>query len=358
MSGRIVSIGSATPDHRYNQVDLLPYMEKAHRADPLLQRQLQLLYTRGGISHRYSVLPDFDPTLDPLLFDAEYEANLSDRLAIFQKEAVNLAEKACRSVLEPHLPPSEITHLITVSCTGLFAPGLEFELIKRLGLKAGVHRHPINFVGCYAAIPALDLARTICEADPGARVLLVSVELCTLHFQKEASKDNVLANALFADGAAACLVVGEQVPLHAQLRIGKRFAEVYPDGETEMTWIPAESGFLMRLSSYVPRIIEAEIEQFVHKSLAHNQLKASEVTWAFHPGGQQILDRSASALHLEKEELDPSYQILNRYGNMSSATVLFVVESLLNNSLDRERPLFCCAFGPGLTFESIPLYHV
>lgn len=357
MSGRIAHIATSSPQHAYRQMELLPYMLEVHGGDPVLERQLGLLYGRGGIERRHSVLPDFFPGQEAVLYKGKGSPSLDRRLEVFKNEALGLAKEAAEKCMEGHCEPSQVTHLVTVSCTGLFAPGLEFQLLEALGLDRNVSRHPINFVGCYAAVPALNLANLICHNDPSARVLVVAVELCSLHFQVDSSRDNLMANALFADGAAACLVVGSEVESPADFRIGKQYGEVHPETEGEMAWIPSEKGFLMRLTSYVPHLIRAEIEGFVKKGLDLAGLVQDQVAWAFHPGGIQILRKVEEALSLPSEELNASYQILRRFGNMSSCTVLYVLEEMLAAGIERDA-VYCCAFGPGLTFESIILHRV
>lgn len=357
MSGYLEHISTAVPPHRYRQSDLLPYMVKTHGGDPLIARQLRLLYERGGIESRHSVLADFFPGQKGLLYGQNGFPGLSKRLDHFKTSAVELAAEAALKCLTGHCAAAEITHIVTVSCTGLFAPGLEFQLIKKLGLAPTVGRHPINFVGCYAAIPALHLANLICLSDPYARVLLVSVELCSLHFQKDDSRDNLMANALFADGAAACLVVGEELASTRAWRIGKQYGEVHAQGEEEMAWEPSERGFLMRLTSYVPRLIRSEIRSFVEEGLRRSGVNGAEVEWAFHPGGVQILRKVEEAMEIGEEDLENSYRILRDHGNMSSATVLFVLEEMMKGE-GKKPHAYCCAFGPGLTFESILLHRV
>lgn len=359
MSGRIANIETAVPQFRYQQAELLPYMVRVHQADELMERQLRLLYTKGGIESRHSVVEDFRENAAQELFIGDAIPSIDQRLSVFRDRGVALAHQVASATLLGQCKATEITHLITVSCTGIFAPGLEFQLIKSLGMNPSVQRHPINFVGCYAAIPALKLAHMICGQTPNARVLIVSLELCTLHFQSNPSRDNLLANALFSDGAAGCLVVGNQVPLQAKYRTGSQHGEVHSDGESEMTWTPSEKGFLMRLSSYVPKIIHREIKDFVERALTKAKLKQEEVDWAFHPGGIQILQKTAEALEIDQESLSYSYKALQHYGNMSSATIFFVLKDIMDKAKEsRSRPLFCCAFGPGLTFESIVLNHV
>lgn len=357
MSGGIVNLTTAVPAYSHKQEDIVSFMIDAHGGGDTVSRQLNMLYKRSGIVTRHSTLPDFNMGNESIFFNGHAYPNLSTRLAHFKKEAVSLAGDAAEGCIEGYCTASDITHIITVSCTGLFTPGLEMELIKYLGLNNNVQRHPVNFVGCYAAIPALNLAKMICDTNRSAKVMLVCVELCTLHFQNENTRDNYTANAIFADGAAACLIAGEDSGLDIKLMIGNHYSEVHSEGENDMTWIPAETGFLMKLSSYIPHLIHNDIRQFTTKALEKSRVDEKDIQWAFHPGGIQILDKVQAAMSLNNNELRHSYHVLEHYGNMSSPTVLFVLQETLKQANDKEH-IFCCAFGPGLTFESIMMHHV
>lgn len=358
MNGRILNIATQAPAFTYAQTEILAYMQDFHKADAKVGRQLNVLYHRSGITTRNSVLPDFrDNGLPSQLFPNGPLPGLNKRLALYQEKAVDLGTLAAQKAMQDIVVPAEITDIIAVTCTGLFAPGLEFQLLKSLGLHRHVQRHPINFVGCYAAIPALHLANLICGSNPQAKVLMVSVELCSIHMQPDTDRDTLTANAIFADGAAAAVIVGAEVEAADGLQLGHHLGEVHPQGEADMSWTPAERGFLMRLSSYVPHLIREEIRNFVEEGLKRAKLQPSDVNWAFHPGGLQILDKISQAMELDKAALAPSYQTLADHGNMSSATLLYVLKSIMEEG-KVNRPIFCAAFGPGLTFESIILNHV
>ena len=358
MNGRLVNIATQTPEFTYSQWEILDFMQAQHDEGERVDRQLKVLYGRSKIAQRHSVLPDFrENGHAPRLFANGSAPGLSNRLAIYQQEAVRLATQACQNAMQGHCQADEITNVIAVTCTGLFAPGLEFQLIKSLGLHSTVERHPINFVGCYASVPALHLANLICRSNPKAKVLIASVELCTLHMQAETDRDTLTANAIFGDGCAAALVLGPEVAQGPGLELGQHLSEVHPKGETDMTWVPAEKGFLMRLSSYVPLLIREEIREFVHRALDGMGLEQDEVRWAFHPGGAKIISKIREALELDSEDLRISEQVLETNGNMSSATILYVLKEIMEHPSPQEH-IFCSAFGPGLTFESIFLRQI
>ncbi len=364
MNGHIVNIATQTPEFSFSQSGALRFMQDFHGREAVLERQLKVLYSRSKIDRRYSVLPDFTNNCQaPLLFGIERNPGLTERQNIFKEKAIQLATSAATQVMDGFCTPKEITNIIAVSCTGLFAPGLEFQLIQELSLSTSVERHSINFVGCYASVPALHLANLICHSNPKARILLVSVELCSLHLQKNTDRDTLTANAIFSDGCAACLIEGAKVvsrqdpSVVRSLELGRHFVKVYPKGETDMTWEPTELGFLIRLSSYIPLLISEEIREYVLRALEAEKLSLDQVRWAFHPGGAQIMAKIKEALKLTWEDVAVSENILRLHGNMSSATILYILKDIMGNSGDKEY-VFASAFGPGLTFESIVLRHV
>jgi predicted naringenin-chalcone synthase len=249
--------------------------------------------------------------------------------------------------------PGEITHLITVSCTGMSAPGLDLELVEALQLPQTVFRTSVNFMGCYAAVHGLKLADALVRTSPGARVLIVCTELCTLHFQQEPTLDNMLSSLLFADGSAAVLVVPDEYAGKG-LRLNHFYSEIVPEGKQEMTWDLSSTGFRMTLTSYVTDLIRADFAGLVGNALRTGGKRREEVShWCVHPGGKKILDAIYKSLSFTNGHLDASYEILQQFGNMSSPTILFVLKRILD-TMDYGRPncIFGAAFGPGLTMET------
>jgi predicted naringenin-chalcone synthase len=315
---------------------------------------IRRVYEGSAIETRYSVIPDYgrpseQRTLFPQNDTLEPVPTTARRNDVFCIEANHLAQTAVRRLFAqlPDFDPKRITHLITVSCTGFSAPGFDFHLVKEFGLAPGIHRFHIGFMGCFAAFPALKLAQSLVVSTPGAQVLIVDVEACTLHFQKEFEPEIVVANALFADGAAALLVSADEGPL----ALHDFRSHIIPGSEDDMAWIIGETGFDMKLSSYVPRLIEGNIGPVLDRLFAASGWGRDELKlWAVHPGGRAILDKTAQVLGLSDGELDVSYDVLRRFGNMSSATIFFVLKEILDRG--RKGKLFACAFGPGLTVES------
>jgi predicted naringenin-chalcone synthase len=364
MPSYLGAIGTATPPHRLAQPTIAAFMAEALELDAGSTRKLRALYRVSGIEHRHSVLADYGrengaydffpntPGLEPF-------PSVSQRMAAYRREALPLALAAVEDTLRqaPGIAATSLTHLITVSCTGMYAPGLDIELVTALGLPTSVRRTCVNFMGCYAAVNALRLADSIVLADPAARVLVVSVELCTLHFQKSHDADHLVSNALFADGAAACLVLGQ--PLAGpSLALRAFHCGLAPEGVQDMAWHIGDFGFEMTLSGYVPALIEGGIGQLTSDLLQDLPVQRQDIKhFALHPGGRKILEAIEQALGLSKHDNRYAYQVLRDYGNMSSATVLFVLRELLAaaSPADAGAPVLSCAFGPGLTMEAMLL---
>jgi predicted naringenin-chalcone synthase len=325
------------------------------------EKILHSLYEASGIGYRYSVLEDFvkqktDFTFFPQSGDLEPFPTVGQRMGIYRKEAMPLALNAAKDCLakRPDVKPSDITHLIVVSCTGMYAPGLDIELIQNLGLSPNVERTCIQFMGCYAAFNAMKMADYICKAEPEAKVLAVCVELCSIHFQKHKNRDSYVSNALFGDGAAAILVESE-AGSGASLSMETFSCELAPNTESDMAWHIADHGFEMTLSSYVPQAIKGGIASLANKLLNRLSLTREDISrFVIHPGGRRILEVCEEELSLSKEDNCQAYEVLSQYGNMSSPTVLFVMnehwKSLTKH--DHDKKILSFAFGPGLSMES------
>jgi prepilin-type processing-associated H-X9-DG protein len=281
------------------------------------------------------------------------------RLSLYRDHGLRISLKAIAACLSkrPEFDKKSLTHLIVVSCTGMYAPGLDIDIVKSLGLSPHIQRLCINFMGCYAAFNGMKLADLFCQTQADAKVLIVCTELCSLHFQKEHSDDNMLANALFADGSAALLV--ESTPRNGlNLKPESFYCALASEGEQDMAWTVGDLGFEMKLSSYVPEVIRTGIKQLTTSLLDRISLKLSDVSYfAIHPGGKKILEVIEQELGLSKEHNHHAYEVLKNYGNMSSPTVLFVINKLCENlnGVDGGKKILSFAFGPGLTLESMLL---
>jgi alpha-pyrone synthase len=362
----IQSIGTAVPPNKISQQTHYRILESANGMNRAEKLQLRKIYNGSGIDYRHSVLSEFgkDDSSDNILFHPSNHhpaLPVSERMQLFESHAIELAEEAAHNCLDelPSLKPSDITHLITFSCTGMSAPGLDIQLVERLGLNRNVERTCINFMGCYAGINALKTAHHICRSQPEAIVLLAGAELCTLHYQKNDKADQVVANAIFADGAAACILSArpfDDAEEQRKLSLESFYAEFEPDGKEEMVWRIGDFGFDLRLSTYVPGLIKDSICSLIDKLFAKSNIRQEDISYyALHPGGQKILQACEDALQIMKKQNEVSYRVLREYGNMSSVTIFFVLKEYLKSfsSNDKGKKILSCAFGPGLTMESM-----
>lgn len=364
MKSYICAIGTANPPHKIPQMQIADFMATALQFDEDNTRKLKALYRVSGIGQRYSVLQDYtrqngDFTFYPNTPTLEPFPTVQQRMDEYRKFAVELSEDAIRNCLKQAASVSlpEITHLITVSCTGMYAPGLDIELVEKLGLSPCVQRTAVNFMGCYAAFNAIKLADAICRANPEAKVMLVCTEICTIHFQKYTAQDHLVSNALFGDGAAAVLMQG-QPNEEVSLELQSFHCDLAPAGKREMAWHIGDTGFEMTLSSYVPDLIKKGIRELTDRLLQGLKTTVSEIKFfAIHPGGRRILEVIEQELGMTRDDNRFAYQVLREFGNMSSATVLFVLKALMESLTTEEQnePVLSFAFGPGLTLESMLL---
>ncbi len=354
MMSKIISIGTATPAFKHEQKNILEFMLKTLSSDEKTRKTLPILYHRSGIESRYSVLPDFSLSYESThFFDEEQKNPLIDkRMALFNHNALDLSLRAIEDCYQS-LDYQDITHLITVSCTGLSAPGLDIQLMQKLNLRPNIVRTSVNFMGCYAALHALKLADAFCQSSSTVRVLVVCTELCTIHFQESNDTDAVLSSTLFADGSAACIVSNEKEAKGIEIK--SFHSKVALQGKTDMAWEVSNTGFLMKLTNHIPQLIKAEIKHLLEEALAILSLSIHDIHhWAVHPGGKNILEAINHALLLDDKALQHSYKILKNFGNMSSPTVLFVMKEIMQE-IKPQQNVFMVAFGPGITMESLVL---
>jgi predicted naringenin-chalcone synthase len=274
----------------------------------------------------------------------------AERMEHYVASAGPLALRAVRQALEQSgVPAATLTHLVTVSCTGFHAPGVDITLIQKLGLPPGIQRTHVGFMGCHGALNGLRVARAYAAAEPEARVLLCAVELCSLHYHYGWDPQKIVANALFADGAAA--VVGAAAGPAEAWRVSASGSCVFPGSTDAMTWTVGDNGFEMTLSKRIPNLIAANLKPWLELWLCDHGLALREVrSWAIHPGGPRILDAVAESLGLGCEETADSRAVFGRCGNMSSPTVLFILDRLRRQRAPR--PCVALGFGPGLTVEA------
>ncbi|MEM1137697.1 MAG: type III polyketide synthase [Bacteroidota bacterium] len=351
------AIGTAVPNYKIDQSQIADLFANKLDLSQQATHELRVLHRASGIRNRYTVIPDFLSYTESNFFKRKNFPKVSERMQLYVQEAPTLSLKAIENCLlkAKNTSIKDITHLITVSCTGMYAPGLDIQLIEATGLNTAVQRTAINFMGCYGAFNGLKVADNICRSQPDANVLLLCVELCTIHFQDSNAPDDLLSSTLFADGAAAALIQGKQEKGNTAIQLRQFYCDLFPDGKRDMSWHIGDFGFEMKLSAYVPALLGKGIGKLLNNLLANTNLNRNNIDlFAIHPGGKRILEVIEEKLEIEREQNRFAFEILKNYGNMSSVTILFVLDLLLkeekNTSLKKN--IMALAFGPGLTMES------
>lgn len=358
-SSRIVSIGTAVPDYLTSQNAILNFMHKEYQ-DTTASRKLNILFHQSAIESRHSVVPDFSDTDERSLFPLTHELpNVSDRMDVYRKQSLPLAVKAVDAAfknLHSSVESFGITHLITVTCTGIYAPGLDIELFQELNLPQDTFRTALNFLGCNAVFPALKIADSIVKSHTNAKVLIVSVELCTLHFRPKNDSDNLLSNTIFGDGAAALVMISEAAAEDRHLEgftLNGFLPVLLKKGKDLMGWNITSVNFEMILDSGVAEFLGQELEVLMAEVAEKLEMTPPMIHhWAVHPGGKKILDTIQRGLHLENNELKHSYEVLRNFGNMSSTTILFVLNELFKSRPKSGETIFAMGFGPGISIET------
>jgi alpha-pyrone synthase len=355
-------IATAAPEHDVHDA-FVAFADNMLRdaPDPRIRSLFQRMAQRSGIQHRYSVLsPNVSPNDDPEFTIDAHEfyrrgqfPSTSARMDAYEQQAPRLLNRTLDRLAISDDERSAITHVVVTSCTGLYAPGLDFAIIDHLGLDPSVERTMIGFMGCYAAINGLKTARHIVRSHPEAKVLCVNLELCTLHMQETVNLEQVLSFLVFADGCAAALVSADPVGL----ALDSFRSVVLPATRDLITWRIGGSGFDMVLDGKVPHAIGASLPHCAADILAGAR-PGDIAMWAVHPGGKSVLDAVQKGLALPQEALAASRCVLASFGNMSSATVMFVLQRIMDSIPANAGGKRGCAmsFGPGLTAETM-LFH-
>lgn len=357
MQPSILGLGSEVPPYVFPQREVSQKMISVLKVPEEKQGAFRRLYEESSIDTRYSVVADFQKERAEWKFWGEdfpqSVPSMGKRNERFKQEAPELALKAARKAIDEWGGKvEEITHIISISCTGVMAPGIEFHLMQRLNLRPDTYRLAIQFMGCFGAFKGISAAHAFAKENRDARILIVSTELCSLHFQTTLTPDNVLGNALFADGSAAAVIGmprGDEKPLyqvqgHSSMGLGQTL--------DKMTWEASDTGFTMKLSNFVPALIGRHILPFMKNLL--KEISPGHCDWAIHPGGKSIIQVIERTFNLDLSQTKTSWDVLRDFGNMSSATLLFVLERLQRT--DRKH-VACVGFGPGLSFEGLLLTH-
>ncbi|KQO82353.1 naringenin-chalcone synthase [Frigoribacterium sp. Leaf263] len=375
----IRSIGTAVPDTVIGQEHIRDVFRTQPGLSRLATRLVGSVFDAAAIDTRHTVIDELgaggseggglgsEPLEAPVFLDSEtgriLDPSTGTRNDVYVERSPALFEAAARDALDraEGITAADVTHVVTVSCTGFFAPGPDYLLVRALGLAASTRRLHIGFMGCYGAFPAIRSARDTCLADPDAVVLVVCAELCTLHLRSSSDPDAIVASSVFADGAAAAIITARPAPEGSRVLDVEALETVLtPVGEGDMAWSIGDSGFDMVLSSYVPHIVEQHVDEAL-AALWTDGLRAADIDlWAVHPGGRSIVDRVQNRLGLADHQVAASRKVLREAGNMSSATVLFVMREALtgeggawsSTAPPRPQRVVAMAFGPGLTVET------
>jgi predicted naringenin-chalcone synthase len=354
----LIHITTASPPYKVSQSTATEALKERMAVRPAVARLIDAASQHSGIETRYVVVPDAESSPAEKFYSDGAGALTPDtktRMLLYERWTKVLAKQAVEQLLaETSCEPSSIRRVITISCTGFYAPGLDYYLMNEFHLSPSLRRTNIGFMGCAAALVGFTSvleALNSAEAEEST-TLVVAVELCSLHLQTEPTRDNILANMIFADGCAAALF-SNATGLRPRLRLVRTHSHLFPNSAEFMGWKIGNTGFEMMLSSELPRIILESAVPVLHRLLADHGIERSSIRhWVLHPGGRAILDSLQTGLKLTDEEMLPSRTVLKNYGNMSSASILFVLKELLAaRSIDTDEYVCAVAFGPGLTME-------
>ena len=360
MSFSILGIGTAVPPHAMSQAAAADLARQVICQSEQQARLLKVLYQKAGVANRYTVLPhEIALNWIPPKPEGSTQATVAptfgpttgERMQFFAEHATSLALRAAQRALEVGgMEARRVTHLVTVSCTGFSSPGVDIDLVRGLGLRPSTQRVQVGFMGCHGAINGLRVAQAL-VADPRACVLLCAVELCSLHYRFHWDPDRIVANALFADGAAAVVGRGETSESASGWSVAATGSGLLPDSLDVMTWRIGDHGFEMTLTARAPDLIQKHLRPWLSEWLGEHNLRIEEIgSWAIHPGGPRILQACRDSIGLTREQTIVSEEILAEYGNMSSPTILFIVNRLIQRQA--ARPCVSLAFGPGLAVEA------
>ena len=367
MSLAIDGLATVVPPDSFPQDVILAAVKTLCRTTPEQAGLLEWIFSQAGVNKRHyavgqalmrDVLAGTRLSESPFLPECSHHAPRDDqrgpttaqRMQEYARHAGPLAMTAARQALHnARVAAEQITHLVTISCTGFQAPGVDIQLIQGLHLPATTERVHVGFMGCHAAINGLRVAQGLIAAAPQARVLVCSVELSSMHGVYEWNLEQMVASALFSDGAGALVASAALTPSAWQL--AATGSCVFADSSDAMSWTVGDHGFAMTLSAKVPSLIARNLPAWLRGWLGQHGLSIGDVpTWCVHPGGPRILSAVVEGLGLDSSAVQVSRDILAEYGNMSSATILFILERLMRQQAPR--PCVALAFGPGLTAEA------
>ena len=351
----ILSIAQSVPEHCIVQKGFAAHVAKASGLTAPQTQWLEKVYSQSAITTRYSVLEEFSCDCSKWSFWNNGPPSSQERNDLYKEHAPNLSKNACQKAINAWgQDPQKITHIIYVSCTAVVAPGIQAYLQEALHLSTDVCQFGLNMMGCFGAFKGLQMASAFCSQNPNNRVLVVCCELCSLHFQQTQCQEAQIGNALFADASAACIVALEPTRSEKSLyRICQHKSQILPETRDKMTWDLSNSGLVFGLKKEVPELIKTHVASFATSFLT-NDISIHDCLWPIHPGGKGILQAVEEALTLSKTQTTASWQVLKDYGNISSASYLFVLNQLLQQKPEKKWAVGL-GFGPGLCFEGMLL---
>ncbi len=354
----LIDIETASPPFRVSQTTAASELKKRMTGSNAAGRLIDMAAAHSGIDHRFIVIPDAENDIDEKFYSVNgtyISPDTKKRMDEYEKWAKILSKSAVQKLIDrTGFNSGELNKIITISCTGFFAPGLDYHLINEFSFPSDIKRTNIGFMGCAASLIGFGSVLEALLAANKHNILLVSVELCSLHLQTEPTRDNILANMIFADGCAAALFSNsESYDSKARLELLKTDSILFNNSSEYMGWKIGSFGFEMVLSSELPKIILSEAVPALKKILERMGTDVESIKhWALHPGGRAILDSLQKGLQLSDDQLRASRTVLRNFGNLSSASILFVLKELMNSgSIDKNELCCAVAFGPGLTME-------
>lgn len=359
----ILGMGTALPVHSVAQSDIAELIASTLQDRPDLARFARRVFRSCGVETRYTCESNY---LDPVekcrylhSHDASVIPTTEERMDTYKREALPLGVEAAEKALkDAGMSPDRITHLITVSCTGQYQPGMDVLLIRKLGLSPRVNRLPLIFQGCAAGLKAIQMARDVVSGAPGSQVLVVCVELCTLHFQPVREREALFAASFFGDGASSCVIGQPEAEHRHYVELGTGYSVLLPDSTEDMTWEVGNTGFDLFLSPRIPKLLGTHLEDELRVLLGGDKLPE---LWAIHPGGRGIVDSVQDVMRLTDEQTQYSREILRTAGNLSSVTIMFVLNAMRQKMKEWNEAStegVAMAFGPGLTAELMRFTYV
>jgi predicted naringenin-chalcone synthase len=356
----LLDITVSLPPYKVEQYKAAEGLKKRMGSKPSVSRLIEAASFYSGIENRYVVIPDAEAGSLKKFYSINgtfVSPGTAVRMKEYEKWSAVLAKEAVSEILiNNNLDAEKINRLITISCTGFSAPGLDYEIIREFNIPLSVKRTNIGFMGCAASLIGLN---SVYEAEnvPGeaeVNTLLISLELCSVHLQSEPSRDNIMANMIFADGCAAALFSNSN-KYKGKLKISSTHSLLFEDSSKYMGWKIGDYGFEMILSPDLPKIIMNKAIPKLKEIICSIGLESAEINhWALHPGGRAILDAFQNCLGLPDEKMIHSRNVLKNFGNMSSASILFVLKEIMDQADIVKDDIICAvAFGPGLTMEVV-----